>query len=88
MKILILYKPKSEHATRVEQFVRDYEKQDASRKIELLDADTVEAIEKAKIYDIVQYPAVIASRDSGEMVQYWQGENLPLMSELAYYNTQ
>lgn len=39
----------------------------------------------ARLYDIVRYPAVLATRDNGEMLALWQGEQLPLMNEVAAY---
>lgn len=39
----------------------------------------------ARLYDVTSYPAVLATRDSGEMLALWQGDQLPLMNEVAAY---
>ena len=81
MKATILYHPQSESARRVEEYVHDFERLH-STTIELVSLETKEGAELAKLYDIVQYPAVLAMRDDGELLQHWQGEQLPLMDEV------
>lgn len=86
MKLLILYRPNSEHARQVEDFVHDFKRQmGADIKIDILDLNTREGAAMASVYDIVQYPALLATKDDGQVTQLWQGEMMPLMSEVASY---
>jgi hypothetical protein len=87
MKVVVLYRPKSEHEGKVLDYARDY-KQLKHREFSLLSLDTVEGDSLAKLYDIVQYPAFLAIKDDGQLEQMWQGETLPLMNELDYYMMQ
>lgn len=84
MKALILYRPNSEFARTVEQYVRDFERQ-RYKKIELVNIDTAEGAEKARLYDVVQYPALLVLRDDGQFMKMWQGSQMPLMDEVAGY---
>ena len=84
MKIVILYRPDSEFARPVEEFAHDIERQQ-NVKPELMSLDTREGANMAQLYDIVQYPAILATRDSGEVLQIWAGSQLPLMNEVAAY---
>ncbi len=84
MKVQILYRPNSEFARSVEEYARDFEKQ-RGKKIELISLDTLEGADKARLYDITNYPAVLASREDGGMLAFWQGVPLPLMNEVAAY---
>jgi hypothetical protein len=84
MKVIVLYRPKSEQEGRVSDYARDY-KQLKNRDLRLLSLDTIEGDGLAKLYDIVQYPALLAIKDDGQLEQMWQGENLPTMNELDYY---
>jgi len=84
MKVSILYRPDSEHARRVEEFVHDFQHAQATRRIELIDLNTQEGAAVAKLYDVVQYPAILALRNDGQLLKGWQGD-FPLMNELAYY---
>ena len=85
MKLIILYHPNSEFARSVEEFVHDYERQVWGQTAELMSLETREGAEAARLYGIVQYPAVLALRDNGELLKEWQGERLPLINEVASY---
>lgn len=84
MKVIALYRPKSEHARLVEEYARDFERQ-RGKAIELLSLDTRDGAEKANLYGIMQYPALVAVRDDGQLLRDWQGERFPLMDEVAAY---
>lgn len=84
MKISILYHPVSEDARPVEEYARDF-KQRHGVDIELLSLETREGAYIAKLYDIVRYPAVLATDDNAVLVKNWQEEHLPLMNEVASY---
>lgn len=84
MKVFILYHPNSEHDTQVNQYVREAERV-TGHKIETVSVDTPEGADKAKLYDVVRYPAVVATQDTGEMLQVWQDEMMPTISEVSAY---
>jgi hypothetical protein len=84
MKLLILYRPNSEHARTVETFIRDFQSQhQTDAKMEVLSLDTREGAATASLYDVVNYPALLATTGEGMVVRMWQGSNLPLMGEVA-----
>jgi hypothetical protein len=87
MKVVILYHPNSEFARSVEEYARDFEHQ-RGKKIDLVSLDEADGSDMARLYDVTNYPAVLATRESGEMLALWQGENLPLMNEVAAYINQ
>lgn len=87
MKVLFLYRPNSEHARTVEDFARDFSRSHGDARIELVSVDTRDGVSTATLYDIVQYPALLALTNDGQLLKEWQGEALPLMNELAYYTT-
>lgn len=84
MKICILYRPNSEFARSVEEYTHDIERIH-NIKPELLSIDTREGATMTALYDITSYPAVIALKDDGQVLQFWIGEHLPLMNEVAAY---
>lgn len=51
-----------------------------------MDADSRDGDATALLYDIMQYPAILALRDDGSVLKSWEGEMLPVMNELAYYS--
>jgi hypothetical protein len=84
MKVVALYHPNSEGARIVEEYARDFEHQ-RGKKIELTSLETREGVALASLYDITRFPALVALRETGEMLAMWQGEQLPLMNEVAAY---
>jgi len=85
MKVVLLYRPNSEHSRKVEDFARDFTRFNRDRRLDLVSLDTREGAATAAIYDVMQYPAVLALSDDGGVLRNWQGDQLPLMNELAYY---
>ena len=84
MKVVVLYHPNSEQDGIVQDFAHDYERF-KNRKLELVSLDTTQGADYARLYDITQYPAILAISDDGSMQRLWQGMPLPLMDELDYY---
>ena len=68
----------------VEEYIRDFERT-SGRQIELMSMSTRDGAALASLYDIVQYPGLLVIRDDGQLVTFWQGNQLPLMNEVAGY---
>mgnify|MGYP006200007575 CR=1 FL=1 len=85
MKVVVLYRPNSEHGRTVESYVRDLEHAHHGCKVEMVSLDTRDGASTASLYDVMQYPAILALQDNGQLLKHWQGENLPLMNDVAYY---
>jgi hypothetical protein len=85
MKLIIMYRARSEHGREVETFIRDFKERYEVTRVEILDVDSREGVAMASLYDIVQYPAILATRNDGAVLRIWQGKDLPLMDEVAYY---
>ena len=85
MKVLALYRPNSEHGRLVEEFIRDYQRAGHSGVIEALSVDTREGSAMASLYDVMQYPTILVTRQDGSIIRSWQGDSLPLQNEVAAY---
>jgi hypothetical protein len=85
MKVLVLYRPNSEHARLIEEFIHDYQRRHEADRLETLNIDTREGSATASFYDVVQYPAILVLQSDGYPQKVWQGDTLPLMDELAAY---
>lgn len=84
MKALVLYHPDSDHARSVLTFKGDLERLSTST-LELVSLETKEGAEKAKVYGITRYPAILVTTESGEMLKFWEGEVLPTINEVVSY---
>ena len=85
MKVLILYRPNSEHGRRIEEFVHDFQAQHQSERLEVQSIDTREGSATAMLYDIMSYPAILVLQTDGYAQKIWQGDSLPLMEEVVSY---
>jgi hypothetical protein len=85
MKVLILYRPNSEHARLIEEFIQNYQERHQPDHLEVLSLDTREGSATATLYDVMQYPAILVLHTDGYVQKIWQGDSLPLMDEVAAY---
>lgn len=84
MRLCFLYHPVSEFARPVEEYATEFARRHG-QSIELMSLDTKQGAEMARLYDIVQYPALLAIQEAGGLAKYWQGDLMPLMDEVAGY---
>jgi thioredoxin-like negative regulator of GroEL len=85
MRVVILYRPDSEHARAVETFLHDFQARNGSVKIEVLNVDEREGIAMVNLYDVMRYPTIIAMADDGTVLNMWEGDELPRMDDVASY---
>jgi hypothetical protein len=85
MKLIVLYRPNSEYARVVEQFVREFEQRGNGIQIDLVDFDTPAAQATSALYGVMQHPSILAVRDDGQLMKQWQGPEMPLQDEVASY---
>ena len=84
MKTYIVYRSNTEYERDVIQFLREFERQ-TGHQLERIDPDTRDGATKCNVYDIVEYPSVIALNAEGALQSVWRGLPLPLISEVSYY---
>lgn len=85
MRVLIIYREASEQARAVTDFLREYARR-TGRTLEAVDPDTPEGSHLCRMYDVVEYPTVLATSDNGTLLQMWRGLPMPLINEVSYYD--
>lgn len=85
MKAVIIYRPNSEHGRLVDEFAHQFSRLHPDIHLELLNIDGREGSAMASLYDIVSYPAILALQDDGSANMVWEGDELPLIDEVAGY---
>ncbi len=85
MRVIALFRPKSEHSRRIEEYITEFERFHPGMTIEVQNVDSIEGTATAQLYGVMEYPAILALANDGQMQQQWQGDGLPLMNDLAYY---
>lgn len=88
MKVLIFYRLKSEQARLVEEFIHEFGRRYPHHELTIVDVDSPKGSVDAELYDIVQYPTVLATTDAGATLQRWDSGMMPLLNEVAYFANQ
>jgi thiol-disulfide isomerase/thioredoxin len=84
MYLSILYHPNNELTRSTEELAHEL-KFHTDKKIEFIDVDTKEGMNKVSDYGVVDYPALIVLTDDGQPYYMWQGPQLPSVSEVISY---
>lgn len=84
MSVRVFYKEASDHGRPVREFLHDFKRR-TGHELEVVDPETRRGIELATVYDIVEYPTIIALTERGEMKAMWRGLPLPTIDEVSYY---
>lgn len=82
--VKVLYHPNSDHERQVTELAYNLAHQ-SDRQLELVSLETVEGAELAKLYGVVEYPAILVTGPEGRFQKLWQGKNLPLVQEILSY---
>ncbi|RYF28499.1 MAG: hypothetical protein EOO17_04740 [Chloroflexi bacterium] len=84
MKVVIVCRQQSETAREVSEYLREFHRR-TGQQLPTIDPDTREGADLCRLYDIVEYPTVVATDDNGIMLNMWRGTPLPTMNEVSYY---
>jgi hypothetical protein len=84
MRVFCLYRPNTEHERSIIELNRELTRR-INKELPTVSMDTVEGDDLARMYDIMQFPAVLVTDDSGVLQHSWQEGSLPLINELSYY---
>ena len=85
MKVLVLYRPASEYARIVEEFIHNFQDRHSGQRLEVMDYDSRDGNALASLYDILTHPAVLVIQDDGYLQKSWIGEPMPLIDEVVAY---
>jgi hypothetical protein len=85
MKVLIIYRPNSEHGRLTEEFIHDFQHRNPTQRLEVLNIDSRDGSATATLYDVMQYPSILVLQSDGQIEKSWEGDNLPRLDEVASY---
>ncbi len=84
MAVYVFYKTNTEYARHVEEYMHDFKRRTA-QDLEVVDPDSRRGADLCRLYDVVEYPTIIATAPDGRMQSSWRGEPLPTIDEVSYY---
>ncbi len=85
MKVVVLYRPNSEHGRVVDDFIREFQRRHGGDQLEVLNIDSRIGSATASLYDVMQYPAILVLQNDGYLQKSWIGEQMPLLDEVVAY---
>ena len=87
MRVIALYDPKSEQARALEELNRELARRGSSM-VELLSTETIDGSEMTQIYDVMQYPTLLALDSRGQLQFMSSDGTIPLINDVSYYLNQ
>lgn len=86
MRVVCVWRRESDYGRSVEEWLRDFERRKGEEGvIEEMDPDTREGVEFCRVYDVVEYPTILALDDKGAVLGSWRGKMLPTFDEVSYW---
>lgn len=87
MRVVVVTKEDMDYSRAVSMFMNDFTRQ-TGRELETMNPESPEGDMFCRIYDIVEYPTIIALGDDGQVQNVWRGTMLPTINEVSYYVSQ
>lgn len=84
MAVMVFYRDNTDYTRRVTEFLHDF-KQRTAQSLEEVDPDSRRGADLVKLYDIVEYPTLVATTEDGQIRASWRGVPLPTIDEVSYY---
>lgn len=84
MRAVVIFKEQTDYARTVLDYLRDFERR-TGRTLETMNPETPDGAQFCRVYDIVEYPTIVALSDDGILQNMWRGLPLPTITEVSYY---
>ena len=84
MRVVVVWKDSTDYSREVIDWMREFYRR-TGKELESIDPDTRDGEGFARVYDIVQYPTIIATAADGKEQKRWAGTPLPLINEVSFY---
>ena len=84
MRAVIVYRKDTDYEREVAGYLREFEYR-TGKTLEWMSPDSREGVDFCRMYDITEYPTIIALDDLGKVQDIWRGLPLPLIDGVSYY---
>ena len=82
MRVVCIFREGEDYSRSVNEWIENVRRQ-SGHVIEKMDPDKNTGFCEA--YDVVEYPAIMALGERGDVRASWRGKELPLINEVLYY---
>lgn len=84
MRVVCVWRRESDYGRAVEEWLTEFAKR-TGEEIENMNPDTREGVGFCRVYDVVEYPTILALDDNGAVLASWRGKMLPTFDEVSYW---
>lgn len=84
MRIVIIFKPFSDHARECEEWIHEFEHR-TNTQLEVLDPESPDGETFCVARGIMEYPAIAVVDSDGKSYETWTGSPLPVIDEVTAY---
>ena len=81
-RVVCVFRDDEDYTRTVTDWLEDFYRQ-TGREIETINPD--EEPDFCRLYDVVEYPSILALGANGEVRAAWRGKAMPLINEVLYY---
>ena len=81
-RVVCVFRDNQDYSRAVFEWLENFRRQ-TGHEIEVLDPD--ENDDFCRVYDVVEYPTILALSDDGGVLASWRGKMMPLANEVLYY---
>lgn len=84
MRVVMVWRDNTDYAREVINWLEELSRK-TGKEVESIDPDSMEGGSFVSIYDVVEYPTILALDNAGSVLAMWRGTPLPMIDEVAYY---
>ncbi len=84
MRVVCVWRDNADYSRELSEWLEDFRRR-TGKEIESLNPDEREGAGFTEIYDIVEYPTIVALADDGRVLETFRGLPLPRIDEVSYY---
>lgn len=84
MRVVCVWKENADYSREMADWLESFQRR-TSKEIESIDPESANGSNFAGIYDVVEYPTLLALADDGRVLEAWRGMPLPRIDEVSYF---
>ena len=84
MRVVCIWREREDYSREVEEWLEIFDRR-VGKEIESIDPDSRAGADFVTMYDVVEYPTILALGDDGKVLETWRGKALPRIDEVSYY---
>lgn len=84
MRVVCVWKESADYSREMADWLEGFRRR-TNKEIESVDPESVDGSNFASIYDVVEYPTLLALADDGKVLGTWRGMPLPRIDEVSYF---